>query len=87
MPADMDTTKLLIDLLGWTGAAMLLLAYALVSSRRLRGDGFAFQAMNLAGSALLAGNSAYYGAWPSVALNGAWMVVGLTALRRRQRAT
>lgn len=66
---------LLSDVLGWAGAAVLLGAYVLVSSKRLEGDSLAYQLLNLAGSALLIVNSAYYGAYPSVGVNVIWIAI------------
>jgi hypothetical protein len=75
----------LIDVAGWIGAVLLLLAYALVSSRKLAGDSVRFQLLNLSGGLLLAANSAYHGALPSVAVNAIWIVIGLVALLRARR--
>jgi hypothetical protein len=79
---------MVIDIMGWVGAILLLLAYALVSSRKLAGDSVRFQLLNLSGGLLLAANSAYHGALPSVAVNAVWIIIGLVALlrARRQRA-
>ncbi|MFG1695939.1 hypothetical protein [Nonomuraea sp. NPDC049309] len=77
---------LLLDALGWLGAALLLAGYALVSSSRLSGDGVAYQLINLAGSVGLMINSAYYAAWPSAALNLIWAAIGVTALFKLARA-
>lgn len=76
---------MIVGLLGWSGAAVLLLAYALVSRGRVTGDGLPYQAMNVYGAAALAFNSAVNGAWPSVALNIVWIVIGLLALRAAAR--
>ncbi len=81
----MPSTTLFIDLAGWLGAALLLLAYALVSNRALAGDSVRFQLLNLSGGLLLAANSAYHGALPSVAVNAVWIVIGLHALLRARR--
>jgi hypothetical protein len=81
----MPSTTLIIDLAGWIGAALLLLAYALVSNRALAGDSVRFQLLNLSGGVLLAANSAYHGALPSVAVNAVWIVIGLAALLRARR--
>jgi hypothetical protein len=45
-----------IEIAGWSGAGLLLAAYALVSLRRLTGDGNAFQIMNILGAAGIALN-------------------------------
>ena len=69
-----------IDLLGWTGAAELLSAYWMVSTRRTDGAAMSYQTLNLVGSALVLMNSLYYGAYPSVAVNGLWIVIGVYAI-------
>lgn len=82
----------MIDVLGWCGAGVLLLAYALVSAKRLTGDGIVFQLLNLVGGLSLAINSAWFGAWPSAALNVVWVGIGvvtigtLAARRTRKKA-
>ena len=82
----MPPTSTIIDILGWTGAVLLLLAIALVANRRLAGDSVRFQLLNLSGGLLLAINSGYHGALPSVAVNAVWIVIGLAALLRARRA-
>ena len=84
----MSPPSTVIDFLGWIGAALLLLAYALVSNRKLAGDSARFQLLNLSGGLMLAINSGYHGALPSVAVNAIWIVIGLATLlrARRQRA-
>jgi len=72
----------LSDILGWAGAGLLLAAYVLVSSKRLEGDSVAYQLLNLAGSALLIVNSAYYGAYPSVGVNVVWIGIAVFTITR-----
>jgi hypothetical protein len=72
-----------IEIAGWTGAGVLLAAYALVSLRRLTGDGPVFQIMNIIGAAGIALNSGSNGAWASAALNLVWIAIGIAALARR----
>jgi hypothetical protein len=79
--------KLVIDILGWLGAAAYLSAYALVSTKKLAGDSLPFQGLNVLGGVLLVVNSAYYLAWPSVALNIVWIgiaifIIGQKTIRR-----
>ena len=82
----MYTLNVFIDTIGWIGAALLLLAYAMVSYKRLSGDSVRFQLLNLAGGLLLAVNSGYHGALPSVVVNAVWIVIGVGALVRARRA-
>ncbi len=74
--------ELLIEIGGWIGTAALLLAYGLVSTRRLAGDSTPYQALNLLGGSLVLVNSFYHGAMPSVAVNVFWVAIGLYALGR-----
>ena len=74
--------ELLIELAGWIGTAALLLAYGLVSTRRLAGDSVPYQLLNLIGGALVLINSFHHGAMPSVAVNVFWIAIGIFALSR-----
>ncbi|GII90094.1 CBU_0592 family membrane protein [Sinosporangium siamense] len=67
---------LLIDIIGWVGAGLMLIAYGLVSASKLRGDGLTYQTMNLIGAVALMINTAYLSAWPSATLNLVWMGIG-----------
>jgi hypothetical protein len=58
--------KLFLELACWLGTAALLLACALVSTRRLPGDSPHYQALNLVGGALVLINSFYHGTIPSL---------------------
>ena len=46
-----------IDVVGWCGALIVLLAYTLVSIRRVEGDSVLFQVLNISGAALLLANT------------------------------
>lgn len=74
-----------IDIAGWAGVLALLAAYFLVSTRRWEGDSPVYQILNATGSLLLIVNSAFYGAYPSVGINVAWIGIALYALGRRAR--
>jgi hypothetical protein len=71
---------LMIDILGWCGAFVVLLAYALVSTRRVEGDSLAYQLLNVAGAMLLLANTAYQGAYPSSFVNAIWIGIAIFAL-------
>jgi hypothetical protein len=61
---------------------MVLSAYFLVSTKRLEGDSVFFQFLNLVGSALIIINSLHFGALPSVAVNGVWILIAVYSLYR-----
>lgn len=75
-------TRVFVDVAGWLGVALLLLAYGMVSVRRLEGDSTTYQLLNVVGSALLIVNSYYNRAFPSVAVNLFWIGIGAFALAR-----
>jgi hypothetical protein len=74
----MNTFPIFIDAVGWIGAALVLIAYGLLSIRWLEGNSFSYQALNVTGAVMLVVNSYYVGAYPSVGVNAAW--VGIAAL-------
>ena len=71
---------LIFDSLGWAGAFLLLLAYALVSFKRLAADSLAYQGMNVAASILLAINTIYHRAFPSSFVNIVWTFIAIFAI-------
>jgi hypothetical protein len=83
--AAVDTTVIVINVIGWIGMALLICAYALVTASRIPAAGRAFQLMNLFGGGFLMVNSAWYGAWPSAALNAVWVCIGTVGLVRARR--
>lgn len=83
--ADLGAPEILIEVVGWAGACLILLAYLLVTAGRLTGQSPAFQWMNLAGAAGFVVNGAWHGAVPSATLNVVWMAIAGFALLRLWR--
>ena len=75
-----------IQLIGWVGAALLLLAYGLLTSGRLAPTGAAYLGVNFVASIALGLSTASAHAWPSTTVNGLWLVIGLVPLGRALRA-
>ena len=73
-----------IDILGWVGTALYLVAYALVSWKKVEGDSFLYQGMNIFAGVLLVANTFYWRAYPSLGLNVAWIGIGLVTLGRKR---
>ena len=61
--------KLAIEIIGWTGAALILGAYALLSAGKLRAETLTYHVMNILGAAGFVINSGWNGALPSAAMN------------------
>ncbi|HEY0132233.1 MAG TPA: hypothetical protein VGB57_12615 [Allosphingosinicella sp.] len=77
-----------MEIAGWAGALLILLAYALLSLGRLTGQSALYQGINVVGAAGFIVNGWWHGAIPSASLNVVWMLIGgfalLRILRRRR---
>ncbi len=74
------SNELIIDFIGWVGSVEVVLAYALVSSQRLKGSSWLYQVLNLTGAIFLIVNTYYYAAYPSTFINIVWVVIAIVAL-------
>ena len=77
--------KVAVEVIGWVGAALILGAYALLSTGRLQAESLTYQLMNILGAAGFVVNSGWNGALPSAAMNVVWIGIGIYALRQRRR--
>ena len=68
--------------LGGLGTLVVLLAYFLVSSGRVQSQSYSFQGINVFGALLLLAYSILLSAWAALALNLAWVAIGIVALAR-----
>ena len=75
--------KLLVDILGWTGSVLYLLAYALVSMKKTEGDSILYQGMNIIAGVLLVVYTLALGAYATTGLNAVWIAIGLFTLGRK----
>ena len=72
----------LIDIFGWLGSAAVVIAYAMVSGRKLAGSSHLYQGLNLFGGVCLVINTFYYHAYPSTFVNVVWVAIAVFALVR-----
>ena len=86
----MSAEQLLVEIAGWAGATLILLAYLMLSAGRLTGQSIVYQGMNVVGAAGFIINGWWHGALPSAALNVLWLMIGAFAsiriLKRRRRS-
>lgn len=85
MAAPADAIELLVEIVGWIGAGLILLGYALVSSGKIEARSASFQLMNLVGAAGFVLNSGFHGAWPSTILNVIWIGIAAVSLARLRK--
>jgi hypothetical protein len=79
----MPETKLFINILGWTGSVLYLVAYTLVSLKKTEGDSLLYQGMNIIAGFLLVIYTIYLGAYATTALNIVWAGIGIFTLGRK----
>ena len=68
-----------VEVVGWAGAVLILLAYLLLSAGKLTGKSLLYQGMNVVGAAGFTVNGWWHGAVPSAVLNVVWMLIGAIA--------
>ena len=73
------------DAIGWVGATLLLVAYAMVSTKKLEGNSTVYQLFNIIGSLLLAANTIFYRAYPSSFVNLIWIGIAVFSIATSRR--
>ena len=75
----MSPLEIAIEVVGWSGAILILLAYLLLSAGKFTGQSLLYQGMNVVGAAGFVINGWWHGALPSATLNVLWLMIGLFA--------
>jgi hypothetical protein len=68
------------EIIGWIGAFLYIIAYFLVSIKKIRADQLNFQLLNISGGICLIVNSLHQSDYPSVFTNGVWAGIGIFAI-------
>lgn len=87
----MTAIEVAVEVVGWVGALLILLAYLLLSMGRVTGQSLLYQGMNIVGAAGFVINGWWHRALPSAALNILWLLIGAIAswriIRKRGSST
>ena len=87
----MTPLEIVVEVVGWAGAALILFAYLLLSAGKLTGQSLVYQGMNVVGAAGFVVNGWWHGALPSASLNVLWLLIGVIAswriLKKRGSST
>ncbi len=75
--------RILIDIIGWLGTILYLIAYGLVSAKKVEGDSWLYQGLNIVAGTLLIVNTFYLRAYPSAGLNIAWVGIAVLTLGKK----
>lgn len=68
------------EILGWTGALLILAAYFLVSTKKVSPTSVTYQLMNLFGAFGVGINVFIKGAYPSLAIEVVWGLIAVYGL-------
>jgi hypothetical protein len=72
-----------INIIGWIGTILYLIAYGMVSAKKVEGDSWFYQGLNLIAGTLLIVNTMYLHAYPSAGLNIAWVAIAILTLGQK----
>lgn len=72
--------EIFTQIIGWIGAFLIVLAYFLVSYKKVKSDSRTYQAMNLIGAIGVGVNASYQEAWPSFVIQIIWSVIAIATL-------
>ena len=70
-------SSVLVEIVGWTGAALILVAYVLLTQERVSGKSRSYNLLNILGAMGVGFNSYTNRAHPSVVLNLAWLLIAV----------
>lgn len=76
---------MIVEIIGWLGTGLILLAYLLVSIKKIEPTSKIYQALNLLGAIGVGTNSLIHRAIPSVGINLAWIFIAVYALIRSRK--
>jgi len=71
-----------IEIMGWVGSFLVVLAYFLLSSKRLREESRIYHGMNLFGGIFLGINAITNSAYPSAAVNIVWILIAIYGIAK-----
>jgi len=71
---------MILEIIGWLGTGLILIAYFLVSIKKIEPTSKIYQLLNLFGAIGVGVNSLVHRALPSVGINLAWMLIAIYAL-------
>ncbi|MFH1473331.1 MAG: hypothetical protein ABIE55_00395 [Candidatus Aenigmatarchaeota archaeon] len=71
---------LIIEIIGWFGMALVLVAYLLITTKKVKIGSFIYHGLNFIGAITLGFNALANEAYPSALLNAIWLVIAVYGL-------
>lgn len=87
IPENTIFMAMVYEAISWTGAALFILAYYLLSVKKLRADRIPYQLMNVIAAICLIANAINLGDYPNLVTNFVWMAIGLFSLHQIRKRT
>jgi len=76
--------KLLIEILGWIGSALIVGAYYFNIKGRISSSSKTYVLSNLFGGIFFVVNTFYHQAYPSMAVNIIWVLIAVMAIMKKK---
>jgi hypothetical protein len=77
---------MIFNIIGFLGAASIVVAYALLQFGRLQAQQRLYSAMNAVGAALILISLAVEPNWPSIAIESFWLLISVVGLVRSKKS-
>lgn len=77
--------EILSQTIGWIGTALIVIAYFLVSSKKVEGNSKIYQTINLLGAICVGVNVFSQHAWPALALQIIWGIIAIFSLIKNRK--
>ncbi len=74
---------MLIEIIGWIGSVMVIVAYALSMNKVISVDDKMYYGLNIIGSIFLILNTYYHHSIPSMMVNVVWVLVAFFSISRK----
>lgn len=81
----MDAMDLIAQISGWVGTVLFILAYILISTKKVDGVSIQYQAINFFAAVFLGVNTFYNHAWPAFALQSLWAGIAVVTMAREKK--
>ena len=73
--------EIIFQMIGWIGAFMVVVAYFLITYKKVDSGSFLYQILNLLGCIGVGINAFHQAAWPSLGIQVVWGIVALLGFR------
>lgn len=76
---------MIYEIIGWLGTLAVLIAYFLVSTKKITPTSKEYQFLNIFGAIAIIINSSIHHAIPSIGLNAVWLIIAIYALVKMKK--